>query len=160
TLLEAGAGAYQKFPSRYWLSLGLVQIVSWLLLVRASSSLRSSLGDGENESNPSAAMNHKANEHRPAAVVVVSDAGPTSAQISCRYCGRSNEPESVYCQECGIEIYPRKLERQSSTKLSAARSALHWLLGRRRGLKPMLWLGATVGCSSFAIYGIFGRFLF
>ena len=111
TLVQAAAGPYKMWPLRYWLSLGLVQLVSCALLVRAARCLRHSVGGSEHEqSEASASMNQKGREHRTAEAATVEPCDSIPSEISCPYCGRPNEVESVFCQECGFELHPKPRE--------------------------------------------------
>ena len=161
TLVQAGAGSYKTFPSRYWFSLGLVQVVSWALLARAATCLRKNLLDDGEDAKRDAAKDEAVSPTSQGAPVLPSDSAQNSSQMACRYCGRLNDADSVFCQECGIELNPRKPELlKPSAKLSSAPSALHWLLHRRRGVKALLWAATGFSFFSFTFYGIVGRFFF
>jgi len=162
TLVWAGAGNYKISFSRCWLSFAVVQLASWALLARASACLRNYTGNGEqgNVDAFSASGKHQATgSPRTGGSAFPSGSSPTSSQISCWYCGRLNDAESMFCLECGTELRPRKSELlKAQATLSSSPSALHWLLRRRRGVKALLWLAAALGFFSFTSYGTLGRF--
>jgi hypothetical protein len=161
TLVQAGAGSYKTFPSRYWLSLGIVQVMSWALLAWAATCLRKNLLDDGEDAKRDSGKNEAISPTSQDAPVLPSDSAQNCARMACRYCGRVNDTDSVFCRECGIELNPRKPELlKPSAKLSSVPSALHWLLHRRRGVKALLWTATGFSFFSFTFYGIIGRFFF
>ncbi len=161
TFSQAADLAYKASHARYWLSLGLVQLIGWLLLSGAMVSLRARAGAGEDDTNHGSTP---ARGNTPALRPTLTSETPqapdlTPSAITCRYCGRENQPKAIYCRGCGTELLPKPPPKKSrASTLLAARSPLYWLLGRQCGLKPMLWLAAAIGFSHFAVFGMAGRF--
>jgi ribosomal protein L40E len=78
-------------------------------------------------------------------------------KIPCAYCGRQNQVDAVFCYECGTELRPKPAKRKDSWTLSTAPTPLHWLLGRQRSLKPLIWIAAGVSFAELLFYGVLGR---
>ena len=151
TLVQSADRAYKIYPPLFWISLCLVQVLAWALLWGAVALLRRRTAQPED-----AAM-----AGEPSSSVAKPSAGPAvdaPSIVSCRYCGRKNAVDAVYCYECGTELFPRKVELPKWTPTSAP-SPLHWLLGRQRGIQPMLWLAAFISAAQFALVGLGSRFL-
>jgi hypothetical protein len=159
---QAADVAYKTSSGRYWLSLVIVQIIAWAFLLSAMVSMRSRAGDIQNEANDRAVQTNpqsagsQATLPRTPAPVAESWSMIKSAAI-CRYCGRLNEVNAVWCQECGTLLHPKELYPTHHSSPSSEPTPLHWLLRRQRGLKPMLWLAGLIGFFHFVLFGMVGR---
>ena len=165
TVLRAADAAYRASPGRYWLSLGLVQLAGWLLLLGASVHLRGQLGS-ESEvrsTNPASAKRDLdrsvAGDPDAAEGLSTSPGASTTPTEKCPYCGRQNPEAALFCPDCGTELHPRPRKARRPSTLADAPTPLHWLLRRRRGLAPMLWLGAGLFFVPFGFLSMVGRFL-
>jgi hypothetical protein len=164
TVLQSANQAYQASPARFWISGCLVQTFAWALLWGAVAGLRSRAGQPEDGPARMLALlgvhrTGKTGEQSDSSAEAASarPASPLSA-VKCRYCGRENAADAIFCHECGIELFPKPVPKTSWT-LATAPSPLHWLLGRQRGSEPMLWLAALITGCQFAFSAMGGRFL-
>jgi hypothetical protein len=162
TLSRAADFPYRTSAGRYWLSLALVQAAGWAFLAGAMASLRGRAGrDGTNDAEGKAGQRtgaHPATTPPLSSTAVAASSERSVAPTTCRYCGKENLVEAVYCQECGTELHPPERPKPRGPELSSAPTPLHWLLRRQRGLKPMLWVAAVIGACHFAVYGVIGRY--
>jgi hypothetical protein len=164
TVLQSAEQAYRASPAWFWVSAGLVQTFAWMLLWGAVAGLRRRTS--QPEEGPAWMLGHSG-AHRTdkgreqsgsnAGSASVRPANPLST-VKCRYCGRENGADAIYCRECGTELFPKPVEKTSWT-LATAPSPLHWLLGRQRGSEPMLWLAALITACQYAFSAIGWRIL-
>lgn len=163
TLSEAADIAYKAAAGPYWLSLGIVHLVGWAFLCSAALLMRSGTrqftgswdqgarGVSQPDSKPLPAW-------RPTHAATDISNG-TASQSKCRYCGRLNEVQAVFCHESGTVLHPIEVTERGHFDLSSAQTPLHWLLRRQRGLQPMLWLAAVLGSFHAATFAMVPRFV-
>lgn len=162
-ILEAADVPYRRSTAGFWFSLGLVQIMAWGFLLAAKIHLNRRV-DKADESVPAgstlAGPRTGADPQITAGVISASHPAPPAATdpaaIQCGYCGRQNGADAVFCGDCGTELRPKPAERPDAWTLSSAPTPLHWLLSRQRGLKPLLWVAAGIGCSYLAVFQVLG----
>ncbi len=151
-----------RFSSRpFWLCLGLVQVMGWLLMFGAMACLRG--GRWREEEAPMPVR--VAGEWTGVETSTAEDAGESvSADESfgarprtCPWCGRSNGSAAKHCAECGTDLRPRPVPRPQPYTPSTAPTPLHWLLRRRGGLAPVLWLAAGLSVVNPLFIGIAGN---
>jgi hypothetical protein len=164
-IFQAADLAYRRSATGYWLSLGLVQTIGWCFLWWATVRLSRGVNETK-EAVFGAKVSGLPEDHGQAlSPAVVGDSLPLSspAVISsgapCSYCGRRNDVGTDFCHECGTELQPRRVARSASWLLSSATTPLHWLLARQRGLKPLLWVAAFIGCLHLILLQRIGRFI-
>jgi hypothetical protein len=157
TILQATDLTYRAAGNRYWLSLALVQIIGWAFLSSAMVCLRNRVTDSEDCEG----TGKLTNGNPPSVQRSIASAQPAGPSLppspKCRYCGRPNDIDAVFCHECGMELHSKELQIRRTSKLSSAPTALHWLLRRQRGLKLMVWVAAFIGFVHFALFGMVGR---
>ena len=163
TVLQSADQAYQASPARFWVSVCLIQTFAWALLWGAVAGLRRWAGQPEDGpagmlALPSAHRRGKASEQSGSNAMAASfsPARPLSP-AKCRYCGRANAGDAIFCHECGTELFPKPVPNTNWT-LATAPSPLHWLLGRERGSEPMLWLAALITGCQYAFSAMGSRF--
>lgn len=165
-LSQASDLSYRRSAGEYWLSLGVIHLIGWAFLVAATVRMsrspeitRKVIPASAPEAEPRTGTNQAAVPAILASRFPPGYASGTPATIQCSYCGRQNEVEAIFCQECGTELRPKRVERTGAWTVSSAPTPLHWLLSRQRGLKPLLWIGAAIGCCHLALFQILGRFI-
>lgn len=137
-MLHAADRAYQVSHASYWLSLCFVQMVGWGLLLAAAASLRTRLHSTEKGTTTPAPLN----PGQPA--VQKTDGGETGieplASISAgKLAFSAAGPVGAF----------------RSLNSSSARSPLHWLLRRQRGMKAMVWGAAGVSFLQYPFFTVF-----
>lgn len=162
-LSSAADFKYKTLTREYWFSLTLIQMLSWGFLVAAMISL--SRGGNRTKAaspgrvtgaRPRTSANQAASPQAVADALPASSAFMTPSVIQCSYCGRQNDAQATLCRECGTDLHPKPVERIGTWTLSSAPTPLHWLLSRQRGLKPLLWVAAVIGCCHLAVLQIMG----
>lgn len=158
--------AYRTSAKGYWFSLGLIQLMGWGFLLATTIRLSRRVDKTQEAFHGSVAVvrPRRAADQAPSPSPVAdsspaSSASVTPSAIQCSYCGRRNDAEATFCRECGTELRPKRIQRTGSWTLSSAPTPLHWLLSRQRGLKPLLWVAAGIGCCHLAFFQIVGRFI-
>jgi ABC-type transport system involved in multi-copper enzyme maturation permease subunit len=164
-ILQAADLTYKRSATGYWLSLCLVQMIGWGFLLWATVRLSRGVNETKEAGFGAKVTGPREDNVQTLSPAVVGDSLPLSspagisAVIKCSYCGRGNDVGTDFCRECGTELQPKRVVRSASWLLSSAATPLHWLLARQRGLKPLLWVAAFIGCLHLIILQLFGRFI-
>jgi hypothetical protein len=159
-LLKASDSNYKGSANSYWVSLAVVQGISWVLLVGAAARLRGLGQDVWTSESPFLAGTQE-EDSAPEAPPVKTEVRSltSSAKVvlkKCRYCGGENDAIAVYCHGCGTELQPRKRPPVRPPPLTSQPGPIHWLLRRQRGLRTLLWVAATVGFIHQIFFGFLG----
>jgi hypothetical protein len=148
-MLRAGDAAYRSSAGAYWVSVGLVHVISWGLLVRAVIRLDqraefedSALANGTDISGPKRAEDRHAVKE---------------AEQRCSYCGGSNDEQATHCWSCGTQLWSEPVQSARPILLAEQRSPIHWLVRRRRGLLPLVWLAGLIGLMHLGLFSVVGR---
>lgn len=151
TVLQSTDQAYGATPARFWISVGLVHGLAWVLLYGAAIGLRKRAGEPNG-------MLGKAFRYSRRSVTVRGVTASVPSEVECSYCGRRNAGDTVHCHECGSELFPTPKPLTNWT-VATAPSPLHWLLRRQRGMEPMLWAAAIIVASQTLLAGFGLRLL-
>ena len=145
-MLRASAASYRITPRPFWVSIAVAQAVSWMLLINTVLTLRK---------RPQLIQEPTGGDARNAAPLATqADAPPFQ---KCSYCGARNGEEATHCYSCGTQLWVNPGPDPIPIHLADQPTPIHWLLRRRPGLPPIVWLAGLIGLFHILIFSIAGR---
>ena len=157
TLAHAGDIAYKTSPRPYWFSMACLQLIGWSLLEITMLNLRRNSGSFDEDFSPPD-VHVDEPSHSDSFSNESTSPGASLRVKRCLYCGTKNEEHATNCYGCGTRLWVEPIPAARPILLTEQPTPIHWLLRRRRGLQPLLWLAAVIGFL-YAAFGMGGRVL-
>lgn len=149
-MIRASAASYRTSVGPYWFSVAWLYALALTVLLLAAWILRKrpQFLDDPAPTNSRAGV--------PPDTAGSSPAGEPLVQ-ECSYCGGRNNEHAIHCYRCGTKLKVDPVPAPLPILLADQPTPIHWLMRRRRGLLPIVWLAALISLLHFGTFPILGR---